>query len=184
MTHGISFIQEYPHIKEILEKLYLKRELDQWYIEESRKPVELPKDIHTIKDISDIVIQDGFSPSAHVYIKMKDRYGDGGFILSQEIQMRISKILPIYEYLLFHKIRHSSLVGDLGLVGPANTFELIETEVEINKMFEGNGYIKLSHEYDSYDTVYDWDCLKRIDPVNRRLTLKDAVFVDILDLCD
>lgn len=51
-------------------------------------------------------------------------------------------------------------------------------------MFEGNGYIKLSHEYDSYDTVYDWDCLNGIDPVNRRLTLKDAVFVDILDLCD
>ncbi len=105
-------------------------------------------------------------------------------MLSQEVQIRISKILPVYDYLLFHKVRHKSLVGDLGLVGPANTFELLETEAELNKIFERNGYIRLSHEYDVYDTVYDWHYLNEIDPVNRRLTLKDAVFVDVLDLCD
>jgi len=184
MTHGTRFIEEHPLIHEVLEKLYLKRELDQWYVDTSRKNLELPREIYDIAQISEVKVQDGFSPSAHVYVRLKDRRGEGGFVLQQEIQLTISKIVPVYEYLLFHEVKHNALVGNLGLVGPANTFELIEVEVQVNKILQQHGYIQLSHEYDLNDTVYDWGQLEGIDPVNRRLTLKEAAFVDILELCN
>ncbi|MFE4569815.1 hypothetical protein [Paenibacillus chitinolyticus] len=184
MPHGTRFIEEHPQINEVLEKLYFKRELDQWYVEISRKNLELPREIFDIVQVSEVKVQDRFSPSIHVYVKLKDRQGEGGFSLKQEIQLKISKIVPVYEYLLFHEVKHNALMGNLGLVGPANTFELIEAEVQVNKILQQHGYIPLSHEYDLHDTVYDWGQLEGIDPVNRRLTLKDAVFVDILELCN
>ena len=122
---------------------------------------ELPSEVYDIDQISDVKVQDGFSPSVHVYLKLRDRLGEGGFVLRQEIQLTISKIAPVYEYLLFHEVKHSALVGNLGLVGPANTFELIEAEVKVNEILQNYGYIQLSHEYDLNDTVYEWEELKR-----------------------
>ncbi|WP_331700235.1 hypothetical protein [Paenibacillus sp. IITD108] len=119
-----------------------------------------------------------------MYLKLKDKVGEGGFVLLQEIQLTISKIVPVFEYMLFHEVKHNSLIGNLGLVGPANTFELIEAEVEVKEILQKYGYIHLSQEYDLYDTVYDWEQLHEIDSMNRRLILKDAVFVDILELCN
>ncbi|MCY9528151.1 MULTISPECIES: hypothetical protein [Paenibacillus] len=184
MSHGMRFVEEHRQINKVLEKLYSKRELDQWYVDTSRKKLELPREIYDIVQVSEVKVQDGFCPSAHVYLKLKDRLGEGGFVLLQEIQLTISKLVPVYEYLLFHEVKHNALVGNLGLVGPANTFELIEAEVQVNKILQQHGYIQLSHEYDLYDTVYEWGQLEGIDPVNRRLTLKDAAFVDILELCN
>jgi len=31
MEHGKRFVEEYPEIGELLERIYIKRELDQWY---------------------------------------------------------------------------------------------------------------------------------------------------------
>ncbi|MEC0226227.1 hypothetical protein [Paenibacillus alba] len=184
MTHGIRFLQENPEINEVLEKLYLKRELDQWYIEKSKQPIVMPEDILNIQEIIEVKVQDRFNPSAYVYMKLQEHRGEGGFILLQEMQLTISKIVPVYQYLLYHRIKHDSLQGFLGLVGSADTFEFMEVEAKVNKIFQQSGFIKLSHEYDAYDTVYEWSHLENIDPVNRRLTLKDAVFVDILELCN
>lgn len=182
MVHGKRFLEEYPKYKDILEKLYLKRELDNWYVDKCRKPLVLPNEIINIQ-MSKLKIQDGFNPSAHVYLTLEELKGEGGFSLVQEIQITISKIIPVYHYVLLHKINHSSLDGFLGLVGPANSFSLIELEEYVNHIMRNNGYLELSDEYDLFDTVYDWDNLRNIDPVNRRLVLKDAVFVDILELC-
>lgn len=180
----MRFVDEHRQINKLLEKLYYNRELDQWYIDTCRKNLELPSEVYDIVQVSEVKVQDGFSPSTHVYVKLEDMLGEGGFVLQQEIQLTISKIVPVYEYWLFHEVKHNALVGNLGLVGPASTFELIEAEVQVNKILEQYGYIRLSHEYDSYDTVYEWEQLQGVDPVNRRLTLKDAVFVDILELCN
>lgn len=184
LIHGIRFVDEHPQIKELLERLYLKRELDQWYIETSRKKFEVPSEIYDIKHVAEVKVQEGHSPSAHVYVKLKDVHGEGGFVLQQEIQLTISKIVPVYKYVPFYVIRHNSIVGEMGLVGPSDTIELIETEELVNNILERHGYIELSYDYDLYDTVYEWNQLQGIDPVNRRLILEDAVFVDVLDLLD
>lgn len=130
-----------------------------------------------------VTIQDDFYPSTHVYLTLDEIKGEGGFSLVQELQLTISKIVLVYYYVLLHKIKHSSLDGFLGLIGPASSFSFIEIEEYVKSIMANDGYIELSDEYDLFDTVYDWDNLRNIDPVNRRLTLKDAVFVDILDLC-
>ncbi len=114
MVHGKRFLEEYPKYKDILEKLYLKRELDNWYVDKCRKPLVLPNEIINIQ-MSKLKIQDGFNPSAHVYLTLEELKGEGGFSLVQEIQITISKIIPVYHYVLLHKINHSSLDGFLGL---------------------------------------------------------------------
>lgn len=38
MAHGIRFLEEHPKFKTVLEKLYLKRELDNWYTDRCKKP--------------------------------------------------------------------------------------------------------------------------------------------------
>lgn len=184
MRHGVRFIDEHPQIKEVLERLYLKRELDQWYIERSRKKFEVPSEIYDIKHVAEVKVQEGHSPSAHVYVKLKDVHGEGGFVLQQEMQLTISKIVPVYKYNILNCIKHNSIVGFLGLFGGADTFELMEVEEQIQNILEQQGYIRLYEEYDLYDTVYEWNQLQGIDPVNRRLILEDAVFVDVLDLLD
>lgn len=117
---------------------------------------------------------------------MVDRYmlkGEGGFCLSQEIQLIFSKIVPLYSYDLVYLMKHDSLKSDLDLSGSSSTLEMIETETGMRSIMEKAGYLLLNHEYDLYDTVYEWSELEKIDPVNRRLILKDAAFVDILELC-
>ena len=182
MVHGTRFLEQYPKYREVLEKLYLKRELDNWYIGECRKTLVLPNELFSIKNTK-VKIQDGFNPSVHVYLTLEELSGEGGFSLVQEIQLTISKIIPVYNYVLLHKINHSSLDGILSLVGPANSFSFIELEEYVNEIMRNNGYQELSDEYDMFDTVYEWDKLSNIEPVNRRLILKDALFVDILELC-
>ncbi len=183
MIHGTRFLEQYPKYREVLEKLYLKRELDHWYTSECRKKLVLPNELFNIKN-TQVKIQDGFNPSVHVYLTLEELSGEGDFSLVQEIQLTISKIIPVYHYVLLHKIKHSSLDGILGLVGPANSFSFIELEECVNEIMRYNGYQELSDEYDMFDTVYEWDKLSNIDPVNRRLILKDAIFVDILELCE
>lgn len=183
MVHGKRFLEEFPKYREVLEKLYLKRELDNWYVDECRKPLVLPNELLNIKNTT-VKIHDGFNPSSHVYLTLEELIGEGGFSLVQELQITISKIIPVYHYVLLHKIKHPSLDGFLGLVGPANSFAFIELEDYVNEIMRNNGYLELSDEYDMFDTVYEWVNLTNIDPVNRRLILKDAVFVDILELCE
>ncbi len=90
MVHGKRFLEEYPKYKDILEKLYLKRELDNWYVDKCRKPLVLPNEIMNIQ-MSKLKIQDGFNPSAHVYLTLEELKGEGGFSLVQEIQITISQ---------------------------------------------------------------------------------------------
>ncbi|OWR32518.1 hypothetical protein CDO73_02630 [Saccharibacillus sp. O23] len=183
MHHGNRFMREYPAIKDVFEKLYFKRQADKWYIDTCKRQLSLPEDLYSLEHIVEIKAQHQVSPSNYFYIKLPDVKGEGGFCLSQEIQLIISKIVPVYTYDLVYLMKHDSLKSDLDMSGSSSTLEMIETETSIRSIMEKAGYLLLNHEYDLYDTVYEWSELERIDPVNRRLILKDAAFVDILELC-
>ncbi|QGQ95854.1 hypothetical protein EHS13_13695 [Paenibacillus psychroresistens] len=183
MKHGLKFVDEFPVFGDVLEKLYLKRELDNWYSSICQQEVVIPLEINAIPNVLDIDIRERYSPSTEVFINSKKVLGEGSFMFEQEVQIRISKIIPVYSMEFCYGIRHNTIISQINTWGPPQTEFLINAQEIITKLFASNGYILLGEQYDLYDTVFDWKKLKSIDPVNRRLTLGDAVFVDILDLC-
>lgn len=184
MVHGKKFINEHSQYYQVLYKLYKTRDLDEWYVQKCRKRFELPGEFSTIKNVKKIKVQDNFLPSVHVYLELKEVSDNHSFSLFQEIQIVVSKIIPVYYINYVYKIKHHLVVGELGLGGAPQTFEMMEASDDVIEVMDKQGFIALDSEYDLKDTVFEWDELEGIDPVNRRLTLEDAVFTDILDLCD
>lgn len=180
--HGRRFIDEYPDYGKVLSKLYLERQLDDWYKEKCMSEFILPDKVYEIKHVKKIEVRNRNWPSTEVYISLNE-VSDGTFALQQEIQIRVSKILPLYEMSFLHNIKHKSLKINLDLWGPPQTFELLDVAEVIRDSLTDLGYQELSELYDLYDTVFEWHELSDIDEVNRRLILKDAVFTDVLELC-
>jgi hypothetical protein len=166
----------------LLKKLYLNRELDEWYKEKCLSNFIMPKDLEGVERIKKIEVRNRYSPSTEIYISLND-FSSEGFILKQKIQIRASKILPVYEAVYLHAIKHPSLFSGLDLWGPPQTTDLMEVAELIEDSFARIGYQELSG-YDLRDTVFEWHELKGIEEVNRRLILEDAIFVDLLDLCE
>lgn len=183
MISGKRFKDEYPTFGSLFEKLYQKRELDDWYTKACKKKLNLPKELMSIKEIKNIKIHDNFSPSTHIFIDLLDKIGEGGFVLKQQINLTVSKIIPVYKKDFLYFVKHNSLVGEIGTLGsPQETFESLLVDEEIRKIFKSHNFIELS-EYDLYDTIYDWSELN-LDPFGRSLTLDYGVFYDALELCD
>ncbi|MNW41258.1 hypothetical protein D3C74_183920 [compost metagenome] len=180
--HGQRFIDEYPDYGRVLSKLYQERQLDDWYKEKCMSEFVLPDKVYGIQNINKIEVRNRNWPSAEVYISLNE-LSDDSFTLLQEIQIRVSKILPLYNVSFLHSIKHELLKSNLDLWGPPQTFELLEVVDVIRDSLSNLGYRELSELYDLHDTVFEWHELDGIDEVNRRLILKDAIFTDILELC-
>ncbi|WP_028531899.1 hypothetical protein [Paenibacillus sp. UNC217MF] len=184
MKHGIHFIEEYPRYGQLLEKLYRKRELDDWYKEVCKKELLLPEELFCLNEVEKINVSSRYWPSIDVSMHVTSKIGEGNFLFNQIIQLRISKIIPVYDVNFCYKIKHQVIAGTLDMWGPPQTAALMDLDNCISEIMVLNGFLGLSELYDLHDTVYEWSDLQEIDKVNRRLTLEDAVFVDILELCN
>lgn len=96
--------------------------------------------------------------------------------------MKVSKLVPVYVLDYSYSLRHDLIDGAYDIVGTAESLELIQGTNYINKIMKEKGFIELSYLYDYYDTVYEWNQLPDLQPFNRRLTLGDALFTDVLEL--
>jgi len=114
---------------------------------------------------------------------MEDVQGDNGFLFEQQINIKVSKLTPVYILDFGYKLRHNLINGIYEIVGAAESLELIQGENQIRRIMEKQGYIELSYLYDFYDTVYEWHELRDIQPFNRSFTLGEALFTDVLELC-
>ena len=123
------------------------------------------------------------SPSSEIIIQMEDVQGDNGFLFEQQINIKVSKLTPVYILDFGYKLRHNLINGIYEIVGAAESLELIQGENQIRRIMEKQGYIELSYLYDFYDTVYEWHELRDIQPFNRSFTLGEALFTDVLELC-
>lgn len=184
MSKAIRFIHEYPEFKELFHKLFVLRELDEWYINCCMNQSNLYRDFHDLKKVERIENRDGYFPSLDIYLKLFDVEGEGGFLLAQEIHLQVSKIIPVYQMNYHYSFKHEKLDGILDLSGAPQSFDMLEVEKEINKKLKQKGYIELHQKYDSNDTVYDWEEIPNIDPFNRSLTVELAAFYDVLELCN
>jgi hypothetical protein len=184
MKHGVKFVEEHPKYADVLKKIYKTRELDEWYKGVCKSELIIPKELKSIEEINRLNILERNWPSISVDLQLNDETGEGGLVILQIIQLRISKIIPVYDVNYFYSIKHNGISGALDLWGPPQTDNLITIDKKLSKVMEENDYLELSQLYDLHDTVYEWKELTNIDRVNRRLTLEDAVFVDILELCN
>ncbi|MFV9830958.1 hypothetical protein ABOZ80_02760 [Bacillus stercoris] len=173
MEHGIRFINEYPEIGELLHRLFVNRELDEWY---------KSKCAEKIKGLKKIEVRDLNNPSGEIDIHLQSLSGENGFHLEQQINMKVSKLVPVYVLDYSYSLRHDLIDGAYDIVGTAESLEFIQGTNYINKIMQEKGFIELSYLYDYYDTVYEWSELPHIQPFNRRLTLGDALFTDVLEL--
>jgi len=183
MQPGVRFIDEYPEIKQLFEKLFLNRELDEWYIKTCKQKLLIPNGLENLELVKDIFIHDNFNPSTYLYLYLDNKIGEGGFIFKQQVNLVVSKIVPVYKMDFLYSVKHNSLIGTVQAEGsPQETFEMLELEEKIREIFKNCDYIELT-DYDLKDTVYDWNILN-IDPFDRRLTLEYASFFDVLELCN
>jgi hypothetical protein len=183
MEHGQRFVEEFPEVGELLEQLLVKRELDEWYKKKCAEKLDVPIELNEIGNLKEIECRNMFSPSADILIHLQDISGKEGFLLSQQINIKVSKLIPIYILDFSYSLRHNLIEGPLEIVGTAESLEMIQGINQINRIMTLKGYSEISHLYDFYDTVYEWDVLPSIKPFNRRLTLGDALFTDVLELC-
>ncbi|MED4732210.1 hypothetical protein P9597_29640 [Aneurinibacillus migulanus] len=184
MTQGLRFINEYPKFKSLFEKIFIKRELDDWYRYRCKEPIEFLHDLKHITHIIEIDIRNHYFPSVDVFLKLQNVNGEGRFLLEQEVHLQISKIIPVYLINYGYSIKHSSIIGSLDLWGPPQTFELFEVNAEIENIFASRKFIKLHEKFDAQDTIYNWTDLPNVESVNRSLTLEYAAFYDVLGLCE
>ncbi|ASB90508.1 hypothetical protein OZL92_23605 [Bacillus sonorensis] len=185
MHHGKKFIEEYPEYSTLFYKLYISRELDDWFLDICKKEDTLvPEELANIELVKEIKIQNKVSPSYEIFIDLKDIIGNEGFIISQQVIIKVSKIIPVYIMDLSYRISHRLLCDNkLDLNGSAETLEIMKIEKLVREFFAKNNFKELSYLYDYYDTVFEWKDVPDLEPFNRRFTLGDAVFVDNLDIC-
>ncbi|MEC3758079.1 MULTISPECIES: hypothetical protein [Bacillus] len=182
MEDGIRFISEYPEFSELLQRLFVKRELDEWYKNKCAEKIKVPDEFNQIKGLKKIEVRDLNNPSGEINIHLQDLFGENGFHLEQQINMKVSKLVPVYVLDYSYSLRHDLIDGAYDIVGTAESLEFIQGTNYINKIMQEKGFIELSYLYDYYDTVYEWSELPHIQPFNRRLTLGDALFTDVLEL--
>ncbi|ADP34121.1 hypothetical protein ABD80_10710 [Bacillus atrophaeus] len=182
MEHGIRFTVENPEIGELLHRLLVNRELDEWYKNKCAEKIQVPQEFNQIKHLKKIEVRDMNNPSGDITIHLLDLSGENGFHLEQQINIKISKLVPVYVLDYSYSLRHELIDGAYDIVGTAESLELIQGTNFISKVMQEKGFIELSYLYDYYDTVYEWSDLPNIQPFNRRLTLGDALFTDVLEL--
>lgn len=186
MEFGVPFVVEYPEFGELFEKLFFKRELDDWYKKKCREKYKLPTDIYRLQTklpIKEIMVRGRVFPSVLVYIDLLEiKLGNEGAIIPS-IQMRISKIIPVYHLIAGYTIQHNDLEAEVDLWGPPQTVDLMETVDQIHSIMQTNGNIALHDRYDLYDKICDWDQIPYSQPLGRTFTVEQAVFNDTLDLC-
>ncbi|OAB36089.1 hypothetical protein [Paenibacillus glacialis] len=183
MEHGKLFVEEFPEVGELIERLFIKRELDEWYRMKCAEILEVPNEFNEIGNLKQIESRNRISHSTDILIHLHDISGKEGFLLGQQINVKISKLFPIYILDYSYSIRHNLIEGIFEIDGTAESLEMIQATNQINRIMTSKGYTEISHLYDYYDTVCEWDVLPNIEPFNRRLTLGDALFTDVLELC-
>lgn len=183
MEHGKRFVEEFPEVGELFERLLVKRELDEWYRMKCAEKLDVPIELNEIGNLKEIESRYMISPSGDILIHLNDISDREGFIFSQQINIKVSKLVPIYILDYSYSLRHNLIEGVLDIVGTSESLEMIQGTNQINRIMASRGYTEISHLYDFYDTVYEWGILPQIEPFNRRLTLGDALFTDVLELC-
>ncbi|MFF2094562.1 hypothetical protein [Paenibacillus sp. NPDC058174] len=183
MEHGMRFVEEFPEVRKLIESLLIKRELDEWYKKKCAERLEIPSELTEIGNLKKIESISKISPSEEILLHLQDLSGAEEFLLNQQINIKVSKLLPIYILDYSYSIRHALIDGVLEIVGTAESLEMIQGTNHINRIMASKGYTEISYLYDFYDTVYEWGDLPNIEPFNRRLTLGDVLFTDVLELC-
>ncbi|WP_334073537.1 MULTISPECIES: hypothetical protein [Paenibacillus] len=184
MNQSIRFVKEYPEFEKLFHKLFILRELDEWYINCCKEQSNLYGDFHDLKKVEKIENRDGYFPSFDIYLKLQNVKGEGGFLLTQEIHLQVSKIIPVYQMNYLYGIKQDKLDGILDLSGAPQTFDMLEVQKEVKEKLKQKGYIELYDKYDSSDTIFDWEEVPGIESFNRSLTVELAVFYDVLELCN
>lgn len=57
MEHGIRFINEYPEIGELLQRLFMNRELDEWYKNKCAEKIKAPDEFSQIKGLKKLKLE-------------------------------------------------------------------------------------------------------------------------------
>lgn len=57
MEHGIRFINEYPEIGELLHRLFVNRELDEWYKSKCAEKIKVPDEFNQIKGLKKLKLE-------------------------------------------------------------------------------------------------------------------------------
>lgn len=184
MEHGKLFIEEHPDVGDFFERLLIHRELDDWYREKCAEEAKVPEELYCMEPFKNVELRNRMYPSFDIYLFLKPRRGEEGFYLQEQISLKVSKLLPVYIMDFSYSLRHQLIKGTYEMTGTPESLELIQGSNQIHKMMSAHGYTELSYLYDFYDTVYEWDKLSELSPFNRRLTLGDAVFTDVLELCE
>src|SRR5699024_8223388 len=134
--------------------------------------------------INEIEMRDNMFPSVSVYIDLKETMlGKDGYIMPS-IQLEVSKIIPVYRLIAGYTVKHEDIEAEIDLWGPPQTVDLMETVDHVHAIIKSNGNIELHERYDLDDKIYDWDQIPYSKPFGRTFTLREAVFNDILGLCD
>lgn len=57
MEHGIRFINEYPEIGELLYRLFVNRELGEWYKNKCAEKIKVPDEFNQIKGLKKLKLE-------------------------------------------------------------------------------------------------------------------------------
>lgn len=57
MEDGIRFISEYPEFSELLQRLFVKRELDEWYKNKCAEKIKVPDEFNQIKGLKKLKLE-------------------------------------------------------------------------------------------------------------------------------
>lgn len=185
MKHGKSFVEDHPNIGTLIERLYKKRELDDWYLRKCGEKFAKEHILNDIIHITSIEILASYRPSVTIVLHTDDMTDSDELFLAQKIVLNISKLTPVYTLDFSFQIKHH-LLGDFVYSFSKTTPEslvLLQASTDIRRKMKSNGHMELSYLYDYYDTVYEWSELQNIKPINRSLMVGDALFSDVLGLC-
>lgn len=67
---------------------------------------------------------------------MQDLSGENGFHLEQQINMKVSKLVPVYVLDYSYSLRHDLIDGAYDIVGTAESLEFIQGTNYINKIMQ------------------------------------------------
>lgn len=111
MEHGKRFVEEFPEVGELFERLLVKRELDEWYKKKCAEKLDVPIELNEIGNLKKIESRNMISPSGDILIYLHDISDTEGFIFSQQINIKVSKLVPIYILDYSYSLRHNLVEG-------------------------------------------------------------------------
>lgn len=179
-----TFFEE-KKIKCLLESLFKKRELDEWYKKITKNPLSALENFNfSSQQLQKVSICDlGVYTEIDVTL---DSFEDENFQYKEKIILNISKILPFYTLKTMCEANYSNFDYTIEGENITGTLKLQELIFDVEEKLSVLNYLKLD-DHHLYDKIFDW---KELDVDNvetfgaKYLTLEYASFYDVLNLLE